>query len=293
MKVVAADPEVAASLADAAVGRIGELEHRWSRFVADSEVNRLNAHGGSAVVSADTALLVATMVEACRLSGGRYDPTMVDALHAVGYSGSWEPETTFAADASTEAMLPGRGCDGIAVDLETGLVDLPAGVKVEPGGIGKGLAGDIVTAEAVAGGAAGAMVDLGGDVRVRGVSRDGPGWVIAIEDPADSNRDISLVEIDSGAVCTSSRLFRRWSTPTGPAHHLLDPASGLPVVGTLDSVTVIAAEGWQAEALAKAAFVAGLPEAESLLEAAGCGGVLVEAGGHVVRTGDFFVEVAA
>lgn len=294
LSVVAPDPVVASSMADAAVARVGELERRWSRFLAGSEVNRMNARAGTpVVVSADTAVLVAVMVQAWRLTAGRYDPTMLDALHRVGYAQSWDVGNTFVEDATTEAMLPGRGCDSIRVDVETGLVQVPAGSAVEPGGIGKGLAGDIVTAELIEAGAVGAMVDLGGDVRVRGEAVDGHTWIVSIADPYDGARDLAAVEIEAGAVCTSSRLLRRWETPTGPAHHLLDPATGHPVSNGLDAVTVIAGEGWQAEALSKAAFVAGLPLAEALLEDAGCGGVLVGSGGRVVRLGDLFVEVAA
>lgn len=292
--VVASDSATASRLADAAVERVADLERRWSRFVDTSEVNRLNACAGApVVVSADTAVLVSAMVEAWYLTAGRYDPTMLDALHRVGYAQSWDADRTFVADASTEMLLPGRGCDRIRVDVETGLVELPAGAAIEPGGIGKGLAGDIVTAELLADGAAGAMVDLGGDVRTRGESADGRTWIVSIADPYDGTRDLTAVEIESGAVCTSSRLLRRWDTPTGPAHHLLDPATGRPVSSGLDAVTIVAGEGWQAEALAKAAFVAGLPAAEDLLADTGCGGVLVGTGGRVLRRGDLFVEVAA
>lgn len=294
VRVVASDAATAGVIADSAVTRIAELERRWSRFVPDSEVNALNAAGGRpVVVSRDTALLVSTMAEAWRVTAGRYDPTMLDALRSIGYADTWAADRTFVEGATTEAVLPGRGCDAIGADVETGLVELPAGSAVEPGGIGKGLAGDLVTAEALTAGAEGAMVDLGGDVRVRGDSGDGTTWLVAIEDPHDPERDLSVVEIESGAVCTSSRLVRRWSTPTGPAHHLLDPDTGRPVAGELDAVTVVAGEGWWAEALAKAAFVAGLPRAVELIREAGCGGVFVDSAGHVVRTGDFFVEVAA
>lgn len=291
--VVASDSATASRLADTAVDRVADLERRWSRFVDGSEVNRLNTCAGTpVVVSADTAVLVSAMVAAWYLTAGRYDPTMLDALHRVGYAQSWDADRTFAADASTEMLLPGRGCDGICVDVETGLVELPAGSAIEPGGIGKGLAGDIVTAELLADGAAGAMVDLGGDVRTRGEAADGRTWIISIADPYDSTRDLTAVEMESGAVCTSSRLLRRWDTPTGPAHHLLDPATGRPVSSGLDAVTIVAREGWQAEALAKAAFVAGLPAAEDLLADTGCSGVLVGTGGRVLRRGDVFVEVA-
>ena len=59
---------------------------------------------------------------------------------------------------------------------------LPAGIRFDPGGIGKGLAADIVTEELIAAGAAGALVSVGGDVRVRGESPGGTAWDLAIDD---------------------------------------------------------------------------------------------------------------
>ncbi|MBX7158780.1 MAG: FAD:protein FMN transferase [Acidimicrobiia bacterium] len=294
MRVVADDASVASALADVLVARVEHLERRWSRFNPDSEVSRVNAAGGRPVaVSDDTALLVATMVEASQLTAGRYDPTLLDALRDVGYGDTWDPDRRFVEDASVESTHRGHGCGGIHVDLDTGVVEMAPGVAIEPGGIGKGLAGDLLVADAVAGGASGVMIDLGGDVRVHGDAGDGPGWLVAIEDPHERGRDLAAVEIETGAVCTSSRLLRRWFTHTGPAHHLLDPATGRPVDGELDAVTVVAGTGWWAEALTKAVFVAGLPDAVDLIRESGCSAALVTASGEVVRTGDLLMEEVA
>jgi len=165
-------------------------------------------------------------------------------------------------------------------------VVLPAGVRVEPGGIGKGLAADLVTSELLDAGAAGALVNLGGDVRVRGNDgTDGGGWVIGIEDPHEDTRDVAVVTIADGAVCTSSRLFRRWRTRAGEAHHLLDPSTGRHLGGDVDAVTVVAGEAWWAEALTKAVFVAGADAAVEVVESGGVCGLLVLSDGLVMRTG--------
>lgn len=285
VRVVAGSAIDAAAIADAVIAQIEGIERRWSRFIPDSELSALNARGGGLfVVSADTALLVARMVEAWRRTSGRYDPTLLEALARVGYADAWDVRRGLVEDATTDAVLPGRGCHGISVDLSTGLVELPDGLSLEPGGIGKGLAGDLVSAAAIDAGAAGVMVNLGGDVRVRGVDVDGGTWVVAIEDPHRPERELAVVELDDGAVCTSSRTWRRWLTPTGPAHHLLDPADGRPVRGAIDSVTVVADAGWWAEALTKAAFVEGLPNAADLVGEQAAMALVVAADGGVIHS---------
>jgi thiamine biosynthesis lipoprotein len=80
-----------------------------------------------------------------------------------------------------------------------------------------------------------------------------------------------------GAVATSSRLRRRWSTSTGPAHHLIDPTTGRPAAGGTVAVSVVADRTWRAEALTKALFLDGpdgldrYPDAHALVVTAdGC-----------------------
>ena len=77
------------------------------------------------------------------------------------------------------ASLPCPGCADITWDEVECTVSLPAGIRFDPGGIGKGLAADIVTEELITDGAAGALVSVGGDVRVRGKPPTGTTWDLA------------------------------------------------------------------------------------------------------------------
>src|SRR4051794_37339552 len=159
-------------LADWARLRIDDLERRWSRFLPDSEVSLLNARAGLATtVSVETAELVRRAIDAFRLSGGGFDPTLLGAIIPAGYDRSFEElGPTPAAGASPLAV----GADEIVVDGTE--VRLPAGTGFDPGGIGKGLAADMVAAETMARGAAGVCINLGGDVRVAGAGPAGEGW---------------------------------------------------------------------------------------------------------------------
>ncbi|MGZ8727027.1 MAG: FAD:protein FMN transferase, partial [Aeromicrobium sp.] len=85
--VILVDPAQGAE--DYARSRLEELERRWSRFLPGSDISRLNTTSEALVlVSSDTIDLLATMRQAWRLSDGRYDPTMLSAINAVGYSTS-------------------------------------------------------------------------------------------------------------------------------------------------------------------------------------------------------------
>src|SRR5262249_11297892 len=157
-------------------------------FLPGGEVSQLNRRPGEPVaVSEDTVTLVEHAVVAWRLSGGAYDPTLLGAVIRAGYDRSFDQ---LSDDVAEGWSVLGPGADGVRVGA--GTVTLPPGTGFDPGGIGKGLAADLVCAELLAEGAAGACVNLGGDVRVAGVSPDGSAWTVAVEHPWESEPIVLL-----------------------------------------------------------------------------------------------------
>ncbi len=172
-----------ARLLDRAELRIEELEARWSRFRADSELTRMNeAAGRPTVVSHDTALLVTRCIEAWRATGGAFDPTVHDSVVALGYDRDFRVVPTGGPSLTREGT-PAPGLAEAVIDVGAGLTWLPPGVHLDPGAIGKGLAADLVCQELLLAGAEGACVGIGGDVRVAGSPGDRDAWSISIEDP--------------------------------------------------------------------------------------------------------------
>ncbi len=259
--------------------RIDQLEHRWSRFLPESELSRLNrADGRPVLVSDDTRVAVAAAVEAWRATDGRFDPTVLAALEASGYDRDFallEPDPRAVTD---DVPMPAPGCREIEIDHVVGAVTLPPGLRIDLGGIGKGLAADLVVDELIAAGADGACVNVGGDLRVRGTAPSADGWVMDVE-PMPGLR----IALADGAVATSSVSKRRWRREGKPVHHLLDPRDGRPTVAGLVAVTLIASRAVAAEMLTKAAFVAGRIGAATTIERAGATGLLLTDSGEVVR----------
>ncbi len=253
--VVINGPDAEAA-ADTAVARVVDLERRWSRFLEHSEISRLNATSGQpVVVSVDTFGLIEKAVFAWQLTSGAFDPTMLSTLEALGYDRTFASIDRSAPDVDTARRSPqvrAMGAADIVLDRSNNTVVLPLGVRFDPGGIGKGAAADLVTGELVAAGAWGAMVNLGGDLRVRGVPPDGLEWVISVREPAVQSAPLATLRLQDGAVATSTTLRRRWSTTGGEHHHLLDPRTSLPHKEAADLVTVVAGEAWWAEVCATA-----------------------------------------
>lgn len=138
---------------DHAVDRLHDLERRWSRFRVDSEISALNDRAGrSHRVSTDTVLLVELAQQGWRRTGGRFDPTLLAAVRRAGY------DDDLARLPAARRSLPAAvghhpmTCGRIQIDRRAATVRLPAGAGYDPGGIGKGLGADLVSADLVAAG---------------------------------------------------------------------------------------------------------------------------------------------
>ena len=250
-----------------AIELIEGLEANWSRFRSDSDISDLNRHPGSfRRVAADTALMVERAIELWRLTGGAVDPLVLRAVQNAGY------DRTFAevVDGPRPSIRrPWRlvACTDIEVEHvgDEHFVRLPNESGFDPGGIGKGLAADMIVAELMVAGARGACVNLGGDLRVGGLAPGGNSWIVAVEHPLVDEPLFNL-DIADGSAATSSTLRRSWTTVRGERmHHLIDPSTGQPSTTDLVQATVVAANAWVAEGLAKALLLRGGATAFDLL----------------------------
>ncbi len=235
--------------------RASALEQLWSRFLPDSELSRLNSRPGETVaVSADTYLLIDHAVAAWKWTAGRFDPTVLNVMIDNGYDRSFEqmkanPSIIKPKTAASKAP----GCAHIVLDEANQTVTLPMGVGLDPGGIGKGLAADLIVETLLDHGAAGALVSMGGDLKVCGEAPD-QGWRIGIGNPFIEDDLVAVVELENHGLATSNRLMRRWNSGEQEFNHLIDPRTGRTVDG-LVATTMISGQAWWSEVLAKVAMV--------------------------------------
>ena len=270
-RVVAPDGD----LAHRAVALVGELEQTWSRFLPDSEIAQLNRSAGRlCVVSAVTFELIVRAEQACAATGGAFNPLMLDQLVALGYDTTWDDVT----DAPGVPTMPSPGSvQPIELFDDVKAVRLPEGTAFDPGGIGKGLAGDLVAAALLDEGAGSVQVELGGDVRVAGPPWSGDEWQVQVDDRDHGAAVAATISLPEGGVATSSVVRRRWRRGDVDVHHLLDPSTGSSADTDLDAVTAVAPTLWWAEVVAKVALMAGSDGARSVFDRYDMSGLLVRA----------------
>lgn len=278
--VIVDRPERAPDLMRVATSTIASLEQRWSRFLPDSDINRINASPDTPVqVDPTTLTLVGRAIDAWSQTGGVFNPTVGSSLIAAGYD---RPFAQLAPLTSTEARPASSPAD-ITIHQIAETVSVPAGVTLDLGGIGKGAAADHTVQVLLAAGAKAAMVNLGGDLRAEG---DGPedGWNVILDCPG--SLETRSIRIASGAVCTSSTVKRRWKTIDGERHHIIEPDSGKSTESDICTATVVGAEAAQCEVLATTAVALGRTAGSELLTRHHASGLLVDHGGQVLDVGD-------
>ncbi len=265
--LVGADQEIC----DATFNLANELETKWSRFIPDSELMLLNNNPDSMHVVSDTTLrLVSEMKLGYELTQGLYSANVLGEFIDLGFAESRVNSanaTTWQARAHSSADL-----SDVVIDLEAKSVSVPSGVALDAGGIGKGLAADLMSDYAMQLGAMGVAVFAGGDVAVKGMAVDAAGWQVNISDPNNVNVFIDSVLLSRGGLATSSPMG--WQNAN--AHHIIDPRSHKSSDSDVLQATVIAQNASQAEVLAKMCVILGTQAGISRIDSLGAAALIVD-----------------
>jgi thiamine biosynthesis lipoprotein len=279
--------------------QLDELDLACSRFRADSELTRVNAGAGGPPLGISPLLVAALQaaLHAARCSGGDVDPTVGAALVLAGYDKDFsllEPappydrgsEPTLAAVAPLRAELR-RGWRTIDLDPVRGTVRIPRGIALDLGASAKAWAADRAARSVHEQFGGGVLVSVGGDIATAGPAPLG-GWRIHV---TDDHRDGphaagQTIAISDGGLATSSIAVRRWRRGGRVAHHIIDPADGLPVLGTWRTVSVAAADCLDANIASTTALIRG-DRAPGWLAGLDLPARLVDRAGRVLHIGDW------
>jgi thiamine biosynthesis lipoprotein len=287
LRVMNSDIELVCGAPDA-TGRLGRAarwlhayEQRFSRFVALSELSRLNASAGRPFVASPALFgLVRLALALAERSGGLFDPTVLSDLTRAGYDRSFElvPQSRAVLQTSSGRRFSWRD---VELDAASRRITMPEGCGIDLGGIGKGYAVDRLAAML----GRTALVNGGGDVYASGRPPDEGAWQVGVTDPFRRERDLLVLRVVDRGVATSSSLRRRWRIGDAVMHHLIDPRTGRPSASDAVQVTVVALTATEADYLAKVTLLLGAAEGlEALNREPEAEGVIVRSDGAVLQT---------
>ncbi len=246
------------------VAWVAQFEARYSRFIPDSLVGRINAAAGEhwVEIDPDTERLFGLCQELFFFTRGSFDPTALPLIRLWNWKA--QPATIPTDDAICDAReLVGWN----KVQRRPGGVFLPrAGMSIDLGGIGKEYAVDCVMNQAIERGIENVLVDFGQDVRVRGHALDKKYWWIGLEDPASPGKCWAGVAVTNHAVATSGDYVRCFDVNGRRYSHILDPRTGYPADSGCHAASVISPSCTIAGLLATSAIILGAEEGMRLIE---------------------------
>jgi thiamine biosynthesis lipoprotein len=237
---------------------IAAFDRACSRFREDSELCALNAAAGKPVKVSPLLLeAVGAALRAAQLTDGDVDPTVGEALIALGYDRDFD-EVAAGPRRVRFAAVPGWRT--LELDEAASRVRVPSGVRLDLGATAKALAADHAAAAAHATCGCGVLVSLGGDIALAGEAPADEGWRIRVTD--DHRSDVTApgqwITLTGGGLATSSITTRNWRSEEGATmHHLIDPATGRPVSSAWRTASVAASSCLDANIASTAAIVRG------------------------------------
>jgi len=269
--VIAEDSNTAKKCIETALAEIHKVDDLMSDYKSDSEISEVNRNGAKTAVhlSQSTYEVLQRSIEFSKLTRGAFDITvgpLVDLFHSAEKK-QVAPSKEQIAQAKSKV-----GFEKLKLDEQNRTVRLAVeGMRLDLGGIAKGYAVDKAVEAMQTGGAIGGMVDLGGDIRCFGTPLKGKKhWIIGLQNP-NSDKDIAgrevmlKLQLANGAVATSGD-YQQFVLIEGKRYsHIINRKTGTSTEG-LSSVTIIANNATDADALATAVSVMGSEKGLALIE---------------------------
>ena len=225
-----------------------------NRFRGDSEISRLNRHHGETVAISETLeLAIDAALRAGEATDGLCDPTVLPALLALGYDRDYDELARRTDTVATAPVLP-LGLSAIDLDREHHTVTLAPGCQLDLGASAKALVVDLVADDVAPLG--GVVVELGGDVAVRGHGPNGP-WVIGVAETLDITGNEPRISLRHGGIATSSTATRTWRVGEQVVNHIVDPRTGSFARSLYSTASVSASDCVLANGFATAALLWG------------------------------------
>ncbi|KGK12646.1 FAD:protein FMN transferase ApbE [Vibrio navarrensis] len=235
-----------------------EVNDQMSTYRKDSELSRFNQYQGSEpfTVSEQTATVVKEAIRLNQLTQGALDVTVGPLVNLWGFGPEARPEVV-PSDAELAERKANTGIHHLSVDGNKLSKDLPH-LYVDLSTIAKGWGVDVVADYIQSQGIHNYMVEVGGEIRLKGVNREGIPWRIAVEKPSVEERAIQeIIEPGDMAIATSGD-YRNYFERDGVRYsHIIDPTTGKPIANKVVSVTVLDKSSMTADGLATGLMVLG------------------------------------
>ncbi|MFA0440734.1 FAD:protein FMN transferase [Vibrio sp. 10N.286.49.B1] len=267
---------------------LAEVNDQMSTYRQDSELSRFNRYYGTEPfpVSKQTATVVNEAIRLNALTLGALDVTVGPLVNLWGFGPEARPEVV-PTDKEIAERKAQTGISHLTATDETLRKDL-RGLYVDLSTIAKGWGVDVVAEYLESVGIDDYMVEVGGEMRLKGINRESVKWRIAIEKPSVDERNVQeIIEPGDMAIATSGD-YRNYFEKDGVRYsHIIDPSTGKPIHNKVVSVTILDKSSMTADGLATGLMVLGEEQALKIADENHIPALII------VKTDDGFEEFAS
>lgn len=248
-----------------------QVEKRFSRFIPDSELSRVNRNAGTRVPV--SGIFFQVVKEACSFyeeTGGIFSPFLGLPINRLGYRQSFErmsPERSEAINTSGGEPMPGKLHKIIALDGARRTVKLAKRVALDFGGFVKSWSVQKFAEKLTDRSLPAGLIDAGGDLFAWNESGTQQSWSVGVASPYSDQETIMELRLKKRAgMATSSKVKRSWRDGNGRSyHHIIDPRTALPACSDCVQATVVGDALLWAEVYAKCLVILGTREGPAWL----------------------------
>lgn len=246
---------------------LGDVDASMSTWREDSELSRFNSRPDQSEwvgISEPLYDVLSAAMEVSVLTDGAFDITIGPVVNLWGFGPDARPETV-PDEHELRLELDATGYEKLELRSDPPAIRTSEKQYLDLSAIAKGYGVDAVARYLDSVGIGAYLVEIGGEVRVKGRKPDGQAWRLAIEEPVSERRQVHrVVALDNHAMATSGDYRNYYESEGRRFSHTIDPDTGKPITHGLASVSVIAENCMVADALATAFNVMGYERAQAL-----------------------------
>ena len=263
--IVAKDSLSAEENIELVIAEITRIENLISDWKSDSQVSEVNQNAGIKPIKVDREVFELTKkaIHFSEITSGAFDVSFAAMDRIWKFDGSM---TNMPSDEAIKKSVEKVGYKNIILDSVQSTIFLKLkGMKIGFGALGEGYAADKSRDLMLSKGITAGIVNASGDMIAWGKQPDGTPWNIGITNPFDTEKLISIVPVNNGAVTTSGS-YEKFVVFNGKRYsHIINPATGYPSTG-LCSVTVFGPSGEMANGFSTSLMVLGKKKGLDFIE---------------------------
>lgn len=248
-----------------------KYDNMFSFSYKNSDVYKINNSNEPMKISYETIEIIKKSEEFYNKTNGRFDITVGNVFEI--WNDSFKNQTIPDFE-KIKRLKKYTGYKNLKIDEENQLIK-KENLKITLGAVAKGYISDKICEYINENNIENVLVNLGGNIYAKGKNRDNKIWTIGIKDANNSQNIIGTILVDNKFVVTSGDYERYIDYENKRYHHIIDAKTGIPVFNDIKSVTIIADNGFLADALSTSCFIEGFLEGKKLIKEYGVFGIII------------------